>query len=85
MSIGVWDEAWLPGDSVVNVPTPNLNFDSALKVADLIEMGNGVWNEGLVRKVLNAEESALLLDYRSQSRFPLTNVTGGRVKMVATQ
>ncbi|XP_057246803.1 uncharacterized protein LOC130589540 [Beta vulgaris subsp. vulgaris] len=42
-NIRVWDMAWLPGDSVSVVPTPNVESPGDLVVADLIGE-NGCWD-----------------------------------------
>lgn len=41
--IKVWDDAWLPGDSLYWVPTPNAISDAGLRVVDLIDSENACW------------------------------------------
>lgn len=40
--IGVWDEAWLPGDSSSIVPPPKIESLAHLKVADFMN-DEGAW------------------------------------------
>lgn len=70
LDIGVWEEAWLPGEGTSLVPTPNLNFDSELRVSDLIDTNVGAWNEETVREIFNEEEAALILDIPVSEYMP---------------
>ncbi|XP_074300083.1 uncharacterized protein LOC141631292 [Silene latifolia] len=68
--IGIWDEAWLPGDSAGIVPTPNINADPGMRVADLIDTDRACWNMEAVRAVLTDADARLVTKLPLSSRLP---------------
>ncbi|XP_074266278.1 uncharacterized protein LOC141588751 [Silene latifolia] len=68
--IGIWDEAWLPGVSAGIVPTPNINADPGMHVADLIDAERACWNMEAVQTVLTDADASLVIKLPLSSRLP---------------
>lgn len=58
MDISVWDDAWLPGENVSRVPTPNIESPADHKVAKLIDEINGGWCNEALSQHLPVEDAA---------------------------
>lgn len=56
--IRVWEDAWLPGDNVALVPTPNLESAADLWVSDLIR-DDGGWDDAALQTHLTEEDARL--------------------------
>uniref|UniRef100_A0A803LCK6 Uncharacterized protein n=1 Tax=Chenopodium quinoa TaxID=63459 RepID=A0A803LCK6_CHEQI len=69
-SINVWDEAWLPGDSVTVVPTPNLTSLADLVVANLIDKDAGEWNWDVINALFTPEDANLIRSIPLSKRLP---------------
>ena len=67
--IGVWEEAWLPGDSSTNVPTPNIESLVDLRVSDLVDT-NGEWDITALDTHFTAEEALLIREIPLSERRP---------------
>lgn len=68
-SIGVWDKAWLLGESSSVVPTPNLESPADLRVSDLIGV-DGRWNEAALVTHFTEDNARLVRDIPLSARKP---------------
>ncbi|KAL2935537.1 hypothetical protein RDABS01_018655, partial [Bienertia sinuspersici] len=69
-SINVRDDAWLPGDTQLRVPTPNMESPADLRVADLLDAERGEWCEEKIELHLSNEDANLVRQIPLSSRLP---------------
>ena len=68
--IGVWEEAWLPGESSTRVPTPNLGSPADLRVSELLDT-HGEWDMVALETHFTAEDVLLIREIPLSDRRPV--------------
>lgn len=70
MESGEWEDAWIPGDGSLGVPTPMGNYDGNMCVNELIDFELGCWRPDVVAATFNEEEQKEVLEIMLPRSWP---------------